>query len=275
MKFVIRDDDLNYFSKPADITRWYDEIFALGVPVAFAAIPFVKQSSDVYPFLLPETAPTLEVKDKDVDKEFPIGDNAELVSYIKSNAQIEVLQHGCTHAIVNGTFEYAQKGVNLKKDSCRGREELERAFGESFTPLFAAPHDWINSNGVRGIEAAKLDIIRGRGAGLRNWLWRWQYAVIFLRMLFFRYPKYISTAPPVYPYVLDFGKHKEVCSYRLEDPDLFEGLKYAHDKDGVFVVVAHVHFYTDEKKARLLKLIDEARKLGAEFVVPSSVFAKK
>jgi hypothetical protein len=50
MKFVIRDDDLNYFSKPSDIAEWYKDIFAQGIPVGFAVIPFVKPTSDVYPF---------------------------------------------------------------------------------------------------------------------------------------------------------------------------------------------------------------------------------
>jgi peptidoglycan/xylan/chitin deacetylase (PgdA/CDA1 family) len=266
MKFIIRDDDLNYFSTPADIERWYSDIFVQKIPVGFAMIPFVKPSSDVYPFLDPQTAPKVE------NKEYPIGENAELISYIKSNPLIEVLQHGCTHENIQGVFEYAQQSSGLIEATRRGKAELEKAFDHP-VHMFAAPHDWINTDGVRGIEASKLDIVRGRGAGLRNWLWRWQYIAIFIQMLFYRFPKYISHAPPVYPYVLNFGKHKEVCSYRLEDTDVFEGLDYVHEKNGIFVVVTHIHFFNEEKKARLLKLIEKARSLGAEFVLPSGIFA--
>jgi hypothetical protein len=263
MKFIIRDDDLNYFSTSADITRWYDDIFAQDIPVGFAAIPFVKPTSDVYPFLLPETNPHVE------EKEYQISENAELVGYVKSNALIQVLQHGCTHETVNGVYEYA-KEHGLIEDTRRGKEDLEKAFGPIHE--FAAPHDWISTHGVRGIEASHLNIIRGRGAGLRNWIPRWEYFTVFLTMLIYRFPRYISHAARVYPYVLNFGKHREVCSYRLEDADVFEGLEYVHKRNGIFVLVNHVHFMNDEKKARLTQLIKKAREYGAEFVAPSSIF---
>jgi spermidine synthase len=73
--------------------------------------------------------------------------------------------------------------------------------------------------------------------------------------------------------VLDFGKHKEACSYRLEDTDVFDGLAYAKKKKGIFVIVTHLHFYTDEKKKRLLEVIEKARENGAEFVAPSVLFS--
>ena len=138
--------------------------------------------------------------------------------------------------------------------------------------IFAPPHDWIGTHGIVAIEAAGYDVIRGRGAGLRNWLWRWEYATIFLRMFLYRFPHFITWSPPLYPHVLDFGRHKEACSYRLEDVDVFQGLEQAAKENGVFVVVAHLHFYTQEKKDKLAKLIERARALGAEFVLPSKLF---
>jgi peptidoglycan/xylan/chitin deacetylase (PgdA/CDA1 family) len=265
MKFLIRDDDLNYFSTPTDIERWYADIFALEIPVGFAAIPFVKPTSDVYPFF-PREARTPDVE----KKEYLIQENAELVTYIKKNPLIEILQHGCTHETLDGVYEYRKK-VGLIEDSIRGKEQLERAFGQRIT-VFAAPHDWIDTSGIRGIEAAQLNVIRGRGVGLRNWIPRWQYLVIFLKMVFYRFPHYISTAPSVYPYVLNFGRHKEMCSYRLEDPDVFDGLQYVKEKDGVFVVVVHVHTLTSEKKELLMRLIAKAKEYDAEFVAPRTIF---
>ncbi|MDR3546816.1 MAG: hypothetical protein P4M11_00835 [Candidatus Pacebacteria bacterium] len=264
MKFIIRDDDLNYFSTPADIERWYATIFAQKIPVGFAAVPFVKPSSDVYPFWPRETARAAE------EHEYAISKNIELAEYVKNNPLIEVIQHGCTHETAEGVFEYA-KHTDLIEDTRRGKAELERAFGK-LVHVFAPPHDWIGTEGIRGIEAAHLHVIRGRGAGLRNWLWRWQYAWIFMKMLLYRFPRYISSVPPVYPYVLNFGSHKELCSYRLEDPDIFKGLEYVLKKGGIFVVVAHVHGLSDEKVQKLKKLIDKGRASGATFVRPSEVF---
>ncbi len=253
MFFIIRDDDLNYFSQPADIERWYSDLFAQNIPIGFSTIPFVRGSSDVY----------VAAAQKE-DKEYPITGNPALIAYVKGNPLIEILQHGTTHQTKDGAFEYARALPH--GEALRGKEELTRAFGNA-PRVFVPPHDWVGSDGIKAVETAGLGIIiRGRGAGLRNWLWRWQYAVIFVRMLWFK-----LFNPFAYPYVLDFGKHKEVCSYRLEDEDVFDGLQYAHDKNGVFVVVTHLHFYTDEKKARLRKLIEQARRLGAQFILPSAL----
>jgi len=259
MKFVIRDDDLNYFSKPADIEEWYQGIFAQGIPVGFAAIPFVKPVSDVYPKDIPPS-----------DKEYPISANAELITYVKSNPLIEILQHGTTHETKDGKFEYARK-VPLAEVQ-RGREELEKAF-EREVSVFVPPHDWIGSDGVRAVEYARMNVIRGRGAGLRNWIPRLVYIRIFFKMLAFKHRVRLSSGkPPAYPFVLDFGRHKEVCTYRLEDEDVFEGLQYAYRQDGIFVVVAHVHSFTRGKKEQLAKLIATARSYDAEFVAPGSLF---
>lgn len=259
MKFVIRDDDLNYFSSPEEISRWYSDIFAAGIPVGFSAIPFVRPESDVY-----TGNATYE------DKEYPIGENHRLLEYVRGQSLIEVLQHGTTHETKNGIYEYQQSAL-ARGEALRGREELERAFGVSVS-VFVPPHDWIGTAGIRAVEAANMNVIRGRGAGLRNFVPRFSYLRNFVRMALFKSFHVMGGGVPAYPYVLNFGKHKEVCSYRLEDTDVFEGLDYAHKKDGIFVVVTHLHFYTDEKKERLLHIIARARELDAEFVTPSSLF---
>lgn len=248
MKFVIRDDDLNYFSKPDDIERWYADIFAQGIPVGFATIPFVKGVSDVYTADAPKD-----------DIEHPISNNRELIEYVKGNPHIEILQHGVNHDRIDGIFEYARK-VPLEKTR-RGKEELERAFGAKVR-VFVPPHDWIHKSGIRSVEAAGLDIIRGRGTGAKNILPRFSY----LRNIF------LTKLHPTYPFVLDCGKHKEAHSFRLEDADVFEGLAYANRKHGSFVIVAHVHGLTQEKKERLSKLIEQAKECGAQFVSPNELF---
>ncbi len=260
MRFIIRDDDLNYFSKPADIERWYADIFSEKIPVSFSAIPFVRPVSDVY-----------TGEEQSEEREYPISDNVELAEYVKRNPLIEILQHGTTHE-TNSGYEYS-KTSGLIDDARRGKIELRKAFGAQFQNIFVPPHDWIGSHGVLAIEASEMNIIRGRGAGLRNWIPRFAYVRIFLMMAIFRLQYIFKNSFPAYPQVLDFGKHKEVCSYRLEDSDVFEGLSYASKKDGIFVVVVHLHFYTDEKKKTLRRLIKKAREYGAEFVAPNTLFS--
>lgn len=258
MKFVIRDDDLNYFSKPTDIEQWYADIFAQKIPVGFSTIPFIKPLGDEYPI-------SMSVE----DREYPVHENAELIVYVKNNPLIEILQHGTTHETRSGVFEYA--GLVVLTEAKRGREELEKAF-DGKVDIFVPPHDWIGTNGVHAVEAANMNIIRGRGAGLKNSILRWRYLLIFFTMLSFKLVHVLRGKVPAYPYVLNFGRHKEACSYRLEDTDVFEGLAYAHKKNGIFIVVTHLHFFTDQKKQRLLELIAEGHKYSAEFVRPSGLF---
>lgn len=260
MKFVIRDDDLNYFSKPEDIQRWYTDIFSKDIPVGFATIPFVKPESDVY-------TGGAEFE----SREYAVHENEELVLYVKNNPSIEILQHGTTHETVNGVYEYAR--ILSKDETKRGREELERTFDKTVN-IFVPPHDWIGTSGIKSVENAGMNIIRGRGAGLRNVILRWEYVTVFVRMLFFKVRHLIAGRKVLaYPFVLNFGKHKEMCSYRLEDTDVFEGLAYAHKRNGIFVVVTHLHFYTEEKKERLLALIQKAKEYNAEFIRPSEIFS--
>lgn len=259
MKFVIRDDDLNFFTKPVLIEEWYGDLFKRNIPVGFSAIPFVKPKSDVY------TGGEFYE-----DREYPISQNIELVKYVKSNKMIEILQHGCTHDTKSGIYEYAKKD-DLFFDTKRGKEELARAFGVP-PKVFVPPHDWIGVSGIKAIENNQMNIIRGRGAGLRNFIIRKKYFYNFIKMAVFRFPKYISTKPPVYPNVLNFGKHKEMCSYRLEDPDIFEGLEEVYKKKGSFVVVNHIHTMNQEKKDKLISLVEKAKSFGAEFIYPSDLF---
>lgn len=264
MKFVIRDDDLNYFSSPDDIKKWYQEIFDMEIPVGFSVIPFVKPSSDVYT--------NRDVYTHfEIEKEFPISNNKELVKYIRSNNLIEVLQHGCTHQTKNGVFEYCQD-KNLIKDTLRGKRELENAFNCDVR-IFVPPHDRISNHGIEAIEKARLNIIRGKG--FRNFLIRKEYFLNIPKMVLhvLRYPD--RTRMPAYPYVLDFGKHKEAYSYRLNDNNLEEllmGLEYVKRKKGNFIVTAHLHDFNEKRKNNLLEIIEKARNLGFKFVKPSALF---
>ena len=91
-------------------------------------------------------------------------------------------------------------------------------------------------------------------------------------MVFFKAKHFFTGIIPAYPFVLDFGGHKEACSYRLEDTDIFSGLDYVQKKNGIFVVVTHLHALTTDKKERLLELIETAKEYNAEFVYPHELF---
>lgn len=260
MKFVIRDDDLNYFSGPADVDRWYADLFAQGIPVSFATIPFVTPRADVH------------VNVEAPYREYPISENAELVSYVKRQPMMHVMLHGCTHETVDGIFEY-QRPSGLVKDTVRGKAELEKAFGP--ITVFVPPHDQISNHGLRALEAANLDLIRSKGS--KNMLPRISSILVAFKMLAHRL-RFISKSRslmPAYPHVVSMGKHREAFAVRIESGTqlLMSWLRYAHAHGGDFVVTMHVHDMSEEKKQSLLVLINEAKNLGAECVPADRLFS--
>ena len=260
--FILRDDDLNYFSTPSDIQRWYGDVFAQGVPVGFATIPFVRPNSDVY------TGATQKE-----DREYPISENKELVEYVRANSLIEILQHGCTHVTENGIFEYA-KETGLEADTVRGKTEISAAFGIE-PQVFVAPHDRISNHGLLALEHAQLNLIRGKGT--RNFLPRMQYVGAFVRMALHRvrFGRLSRDEMPAYPRTLSLGGHKESFAIRIEsgEESLLRALHYADARAGNFIVTMHVHDMTEQKKEKLRALIQEGKKLGFTFAKPSALFA--
>jgi peptidoglycan/xylan/chitin deacetylase (PgdA/CDA1 family) len=257
-KFAIRDDDLNYFSAPADIKRWYSDIFEQNISVGFATIPFVTTASDTYP------------RDrKKLTRKYPISKNKELVEYVKSNDKLEILQHGCTHFTIGSVFEYA-KTSGLMEDTTRGKQELESAFDQEVT-TFVAPHDTFSNHAIKATEATGLHLLRGRGS--KNFLPRSEYVTGFLKMVGHKLAHPYKHPP--YPHVLDFGKHKEAYCCRLSADNLDrlkKDLHYVAKKNGDFVITAHIHHFNEVRKKNLGALIRLAKELGFEFVRPSELF---
>jgi hypothetical protein len=254
--FIIRDDDLNYFSSIEEIESWYKDIFTDNIPVSFSTIPFVKGGSDVY------------VEDK-LNKEYPLGDNLNLIDYIKSNNNIEILQHGCTHETINGVYEF-KKTNGLFEEIKRGNNYLKELFGH--INIFVAPHDSFSNHGIRAVESLDLNIIRSKGS--RNFIFRHQYFIGIIKMIFHRIGHLNRYNAPAYPYILNLGKHKEAYSYRItKDKNLLKKwLNFSAKKNSHFVVVTHLHYFDKETKESLSFLINEAKNLGFKFVKASELF---
>jgi hypothetical protein len=262
MNFIIRDDDLNYFSTPEDIEWWYEDIFNMGIPVNFAAIPFVKPVSDVY-----------TGEKKGGEEEYPISENKRLVEYVKNHDLIYIMQHGCTHETKDGVFEYASNDYeSLLKKTKRGKRELEQAF-EQDIEVFVPPHDSISNNGIKVLEKKNLNLIRGRGC--KNILFRRDFIKNFFIMTSHVLKNLNKKFTPAFPKNRKFKKHSQAYSYRLENDNLNElkkGLKYAHKKNGTFIITNHIHNKNKKRKENIIKLTKIAKKHNANFVTTSEIF---
>jgi peptidoglycan/xylan/chitin deacetylase (PgdA/CDA1 family) len=263
MKFAIRDDDLNFFTPPGLVEGWYGDIFTANIPVGFATVPFV------LPF-----KKSLHPEGKKMElKEYPVRNNPDLIEYVKDNSLIEILLHGYNHEVSERKYEYGAKSENLhnlKQNTRKGMEELEEIFDQEIS-VFVPPHDVLSNTGVRAIESAGLNVLRGRGS--KNFLMRKVYASGFIKMVGHKivHPGH----HPPYPYVLDFDKHKEAYCCRLRDDNLEQlkkDLRYVAKKEGIFVITAHIHNLNKESKYNLLEIIDRARDYGFSFCKPSELF---
>ncbi len=151
MKWVVlRDDDANGLTPPALLERLYRPYLDRGMPVHLAVIPAVRTDARdlagaLEGFLTGDGAGRPGTA--------PLADNAELVSYLRSERRYRLLQHGLHHEMVDGRFEFDRDDA---RDLARRLDEGARRFEEAGLArptCFVAPQDQLSRAAVR--EAAR------------------------------------------------------------------------------------------------------------------------
>lgn len=135
---VIRDDDTNALTPVEYLDRLYGPFLSRGLPVNLAVIPNVR--TDVsYGNGIAEGF--LVAKNGTSDLFVPIGENRELVKYLKDNREYHIVQHGCHHEFVNQNPEFDHEDrEDIVRRLEQGTEQLMKAgFGRPST--FVAPYD--------------------------------------------------------------------------------------------------------------------------------------
>lgn len=140
---LIRDDDLNYFSRFEDIERVYGFMFEQGIPINFSTIPSVNASArtlspdgthEVFEPFLPENF-------SGEDRNYDITDNKALLGALREIDTNEYLLHGFEHHGVNGIREFESKDkALLRRKLTDGVDILFSAFG-CVPETFVAPQD--------------------------------------------------------------------------------------------------------------------------------------
>jgi hypothetical protein len=149
MYFAIRDDDINFFTKPGEIAANYSHIWD-ECPISLAVTPF--QAG--YPkWLFPESSgETPEI--------FPLGDNRELVEFLRdgcAKARFSIMLHGYNHDIPSGRPEFLC-AAGLAAKAREGRAYLENLLGTEVT-FFTPPHNALSSEGIDAVVSAGLNIV--------------------------------------------------------------------------------------------------------------------
>lgn len=153
VKLIIRDDDLNYFSRVDDLKHVYEEISSF--PISFAVIPMV---TDVSTYgKCPDTFGNIEPQ--------WIGDNLELSTWLKSGlaaGSLDVLMHGITHKycvdeeggrkpemVWRNEKDLTQEIISLK-------ERLEALLDHPIT-VFVAPSNTISKYAIKCVAQCNFD----------------------------------------------------------------------------------------------------------------------
>ncbi len=265
MKVAIRDDDTSFFTKPSDLESAYDflnEKDCISLSVVPYAVPVHR--NDVFPY------------GKNIDfGYYDIAENIELLDYLKkkyNQGKIDILLHGYSHEYQLRERKWLaemkwKSSCQLKEEIPKGKKHLEDLLGINIS-VFVAPNNSIGKKAISVIEDLRMNYsgiigVWDRKVNLRyihNFIIRWGFRV---------------TKKVQYPGIMNYGKHKELNAYTIDN---YERLIYEYHicKKRKVPFVIYTHYWQlnkDEKAKKLVKKIyDYVIKDGAEVIPLSECF---
>lgn len=263
MKFVLRDDDACAFTEATQILDCYAEILN-EVPVTLAVTPF--RVPGPYRFIPKERQAEA--------RPIPLHENEEFTGFLRqevAKARLHVAMHGYHHIYRNGVPEYALDEDLLEKTRA-GRRYLEELLGCTVAS-FVPPSNRVGRRGFRAVVEAGMNLVNV--PSLYHSSVRGVSLAAFLSSPRYYWHRKLNSRK--YPFVLEFGDHKEV-EYHTAGPlsrtdELIRELDYCHDHGGVFVLATHYHAFDlqtgsgDSVRETVMAVLDRAAsKTGIEFV---------
>lgn len=234
MEFALRDDDTSYFTTPEELIRVYGDIWE-DIPISLSVVPFAVKSYNRGNFS--------QFRQNGEEKD--IGNNSELVSFLKTKVKenkISIMLHGYNHRYLKKGSkwigEYAWKDKRtLREETRKGKEHLENLLGVP-VKVFVPPGNAISRKGARAVIENGLNISGSlilskfnrnlNSAFVRNYLLKLSCRIRFGK---------------IYPYVMDYGSHKEIRAYGLVPgvslKELEEHLKFCYGRNAPFVLATH------------------------------------
>lgn len=266
MRVAIRDDDTSYFTKPSDLQKAYDfiEEGCVSLSVVPSTVPIHRD--DVFPY------------GRGIEKGYyNIEENKELICYLNTAlaaGKYDILLHGYSHEYikVNGKWnaEMIWKDYErLETELSEGKRRLEEVFNRPIK-VFVAPNNSIDQRAITVIENLGMDysgIILHKDRRVDVY-----YLSNYLRRWIIRLVKKIP-----YPGILNYGKHKELVAYTLDD---YERLVFEYQqckkRNQPFVVYTHYWRLNENpnEKELIKKIYEFVVEDGAEIVPLSECFGR-
>lgn len=228
---IIRDDDLSFWTNPNEIDFLYKPLFDKRIKISFAAIPCAVKSFNLGNF---------KSFYQDDNSQTPIFENKDIVEYIRDKIKeglVEIMLHGYTHLYNFKSFDnnimtasyknlsYYRKNNKrieflgefnsnssfdmLNKKVVEGKKILEDTFLVKVHD-FVPPSNQISKDGIRAIYNNNLNL-----SGFVGRKYNREFSVkgllSLLRIIGFK----ILNKDISYPYIIDYGHHKELSGYAL------------------------------------------------------------
>ncbi len=260
MRFAIRDDDTSYFTKPEELEQAYS--FVKEGPISLSVVPYTvpEHEKGVTPY-----GPGIPFG------YYPVGDSSALVEYLKRGSY-DLMLHGYSHEYRKTDGGWLPEMMwkdegRIHREMTRGKEYLESVFDRPVR-VFVAPSNKVDQRTIRSVEALGMHysgIIDHRDRDLSaryvlNYIRRWSYRVFTgLRI----------------PDVLDYGGHREMVSYPLDNLEkLLREYALCRKRGAPFSVYTHYWELNSnpQRKALLEAVYNHAIADGARLVGLSDCF---
>ncbi|MGH8010360.1 MAG: DUF2334 domain-containing protein, partial [Candidatus Binatia bacterium] len=263
--------DTSFFTQPEQLTHAYEGLWERA-PVSLSVVPFHGRT-----------------RTKSIPAEYwageqqlyPVAENRPLVAFLREQQarnRVSPLLHGYSHVDEPDGYEF-ETGLDLERKAREGKQYLEGVLG---TPVyaFAPPHNALSATGYRAVIHAGLDLVKIVSFRKVQRPWALRSVSNLIRVT---WAQRVWKQP--YPYVLDFGTHREVAAHSLTPSvscqRLLRELEFCHRQRGVFVVATH-YWECDTLtqdgvtlRQTLERLIARAHDLRAEFCSVNQVLRRK
>jgi hypothetical protein len=202
----IREDDISYFTKQKHIDMLYYKVLDTGI-VNFAIIPSISSNiklgiNSIYKREEGiDYSPMIPIEYRGQLNEYYFGDNKDLLNYLLDIDNLSVSQHGFSHEIIDGVYEFKIKNRDdILYRSSKGNNLLKKWFGKS-PDFFVPPWDALSYESIEILKDLFLGVTVTRinplnlpkylyGAYMKNILTRKGF-IFYDRMLIIEHSGYL------------------------------------------------------------------------------------
>lgn len=246
MKFLIRDDDICFFTQPEELENAWGWLWEIDGKINFAVIPFVG------------------IFDKRFGKGlYPIGENRRLLDYLKKkvkDGRAEILLHGYSHLSIGRKFEFESSDEeDLSQKIKEGKEYLETLF-ESKVRVFVPPNNGLGRAGLTAVSRNGMSVLSSisfspfkRRANIMN-----LFFLLKRKIFSYRY-RMILDGKFVYPFIVHFPSHTQLdCIPLLPSTSLKKLITISQmikNYSGIFCLSTHYWEIVNTTREVIQKLV--------------------